>query len=788
MDRTLYTDGQEVTQRQLRRTEDTRVFHVLDRFTALAQLGVRSGLEVTVNPVNSTIVDLSAGFGYAPNGELIELSAAIEGISINATSGSVIGLVYTEIESAPAAHELDGTSSNTKAARAVRLAVLTPTEYDALNSSEADFALDALDRFLIAAFVTVEANSGALIIESPATFADFIVTINATVLPGIVITAIDPTTPKTDPAPLPGGLSFATLSFDPSTTSLTYTAPTDTAGASQNIISGGSFTISSNSGYTITVEVVPALLPTSGPTLTDDDLIVDHIYATIAPRATAEDGAHRNLLGGQVPTPENPHGLRVSDIATLYELFPGTIELGGALNEASVVGASQTPRLITRNSDLSGGASSTFTFIWEMPGTGISGGPFTIRWYMNNFDTLVLTVNAVWDEASSQWARDTVANSSLRLDFASAGFVLYQHASTEPDLWADGAWNVNEFHSTLSNRTQFTGNIELGLLKLAEISEVETSRIQTHYSKFVGRTRTLIWESRGVTSVSGLSPVFDTGESYMAIYRVSGADGIFTSDTDGLEIVRNATWRESTADWDRVGSGAATKLLLTRTRVAMLRHDDPPPWDDTAWTSTDPYLTFGPAGPGSLVLGGTITAGDTITAPDYDYAPARTFYHTVGPGDAVGFSVSGANGLQNLAADPESASPPVIRHGTGAVDQFYMVPVHLPDGALVTAAELTFDSVTNGGLNALKVSMVRAPRSGGGSPQSFKAGATTWDSPPDSGATQVFPLTVDDATVTTIDNTAYTYWLNITHTAVGASQHDWRAGRITYTLSTLRPA
>lgn len=797
MDRTLYTDGQEVTQRQLRRTEDTRVFHILDRFTSTSQLGVRFGLAVTANTLNSSLVDVSAGFGYAPNGELIELEERIQGIAVDITSGSVIGLVYTEIESDPAAHESDGTSSNTKVQRAVRLAVLTPFEYQSLAESDLDLAVDARDRLLILAVVTQDGN-GNLVIEDAPDFLDVIVTITQSIIPGIVITGIDPTTARTNPAPLPGTPEEAELAFTPTTGNLTYKAPHDTvAGAAQNVSGGGTFTLSSGNGMTITVEAYPSLLPTSGPTITDDSLVVDYLYDKIADRVSAKDEAHRNLLGGQTPSDSNPHGLRVSDIATLYELLPGVLELGGDLNEASVLAAATTPRLITRNSDLYLAGPAAFTLIWEMPGAGVSAGPFTLRWYLDQYDTLVLTANAQWDSASSQWQRDTGSNASMRLDLAGAAMVLYQTAATDPDNWPDSDWSVNEFHSMNSNRTQFTGNLELGLLKLETETEVETSRLQTHYSKFVGRKRTLIWESRGVTSVSGLSPVFDTGESYMAIYRVSGADGIFTSDTDALEIVRNAVWDDAGAgSWSRVGPSLyAAKVLISNLRIALLQRTGTSPWADGDWDHTT-SLTFGASS--TLSLPGPVESGDSITGTAHIWLPTKTFYHII-PGAAMDVRTQdesgswwsrhipspGQVGITNTLAQPfafrSSGAPGTI---PGAVWR-----LNLPEGAVVTAAEINGTYTRPGSPSDLYAGIFRGYTPGGGAVQSvgFKAAAPfyTTFSTAFTNATRTVE-TDASASIRTINNALYTYfcWLSGDEVnAWGISLYHWK---ITYEMSEIQ--
>jgi hypothetical protein len=680
MDRSLYTDDAEVTERQLDRTEDTRAFHILERFKSGAQMGVRSGLTVSVNAVNPDLVDITSGTGYAPNGEYIELlQPLIQQALPGGSTEAVVGLVYTEISTDPVPVATSAGSANSQALRAVRPSILTPSQFSALPDSDDDLSVDAKDRFMIIAIVTF--GTPNTVLNAPA-FEDRILTVTQpSVITGIVITGIDDTTSKSDPIPFPGVVEEIELRFDPATGELEYHAPHDVGGFGSPVLvtSGGPiFTVASSNGQTLEVEITTSLLPSSGPPVTDSTIFVDQLYDKTANRVSSDDAAHRSILGSRVPTEVNPHGVRLQDIATPIESVPGQIEYGTELTGSFP--AVLTPRILTPNATIDTAASS-FSLLWEIPGSGHAFGPLPVRFYASRFDSLIITVNARWVEdttPSANWVRDATGLGSIKFEIASAAFVLYQRTSAEADTWADIDWTVNEFHSTSTNRLQLTGHIELGVLKLDTQANVETSRITTHYSKAGGRTRTKIWESRGVTT-PGLSPVFDTGESAMAIYRVFGNDGMF-GDADAFELVRNAVWDDGANTWSRVGGSAfATKVFISNERIAVLRRTSAGSWADNAWDTTVPSAAVGPTG--ALDVGGAGTFG--------------------GDGEFGGTLLDlPNNGIVRAAAFRPYTNPP----GGGPVDKELLYKANTP------RAWLVFDTdgaggVTNKGFNLAVTSL-----------------------------------------------------------------------------------
>ena len=161
MDRSLYPEGVEVGQENLGRTEDTRSFHILERHTDNTYPGIVSGLEVTLNAGNNSLLDIASGYGYCSNGELVELITGITAIQLaNYAIGTknIICLIYTETNQDLKPHETDGDSYPTSANRSSRLRIYTETEFDLLPQTDDNLDNDALDRILIVAVVTAQGS------------------------------------------------------------------------------------------------------------------------------------------------------------------------------------------------------------------------------------------------------------------------------------------------------------------------------------------------------------------------------------------------------------------------------------------------------------------------------------------------------------------------------------------------------------------------------------------------------------------------------------------------------
>ena len=310
MDRSLYPDGVEVRQTDLLNTENTKIFHTLRRYIDSNTGGVVSGLVATVNIANQNTIDVSAGRGYSPNGEYVELLNAVTGINLVDSSIGVrnlILLVYTETNDGIRPHEtFVGDSRPTAANRSFRLEIVTETIYNALPQTDSNLDNNDKDRSLVVAIIVspgsgVAISSGNIIL--PTQFTGGISAIKTTNnIPGVNIVRISPTTET----------GIGTLTFTFSTGELEWVAPGDTNGTPVAVDAGGIFILTSQpSGNTMRVNVQDTLLPSSNQV---DQVSIVNIYTQEVPSNTAQDLQHRSFVGSGIPTANNPHGLTPGDL------------------------------------------------------------------------------------------------------------------------------------------------------------------------------------------------------------------------------------------------------------------------------------------------------------------------------------------------------------------------------------------------------------------------------------------------------------------------------------------
>lgn len=86
MERALFHNEVIPTEQVLTHLAESVVQQTLKRFRDICGRGIRSGLRVTVNTTNGLTFDISAGAGYTPRGELIELSVPITGLALDQVS------------------------------------------------------------------------------------------------------------------------------------------------------------------------------------------------------------------------------------------------------------------------------------------------------------------------------------------------------------------------------------------------------------------------------------------------------------------------------------------------------------------------------------------------------------------------------------------------------------------------------------------------------------------------------------------------------------------------------
>lgn len=308
MDGTRYVDGVLIDQTQLSRTEASKAFQILRHRLDNWETGIHSGLVLTVNPVNQQRVDLSAGTGYAPDGEYVEVVADQLNIpmadnALGATNWVVA--FYTELLTSPNPHETNGTLQMTERARGIRIRVLTPTQFAALPLTDPTYASDARDRGTLIGIVT--ATGGALSqtnILQPSVWRGLkYATMGTPPMGGVNIIVVSDTTPD----------GAGNLKFEMGPNKLSWQAPSEVGyGVATVVPNDGVYTLTALGGTTIQVAVVVAALPVS---MTISPVTIRGVYTQDVPRMSGTDRHHRSLVGSGIPNPRNPHGLSIDDIA-----------------------------------------------------------------------------------------------------------------------------------------------------------------------------------------------------------------------------------------------------------------------------------------------------------------------------------------------------------------------------------------------------------------------------------------------------------------------------------------
>mgnify|MGYP000893362612 CR=1 FL=1 len=215
MDRSIYPDGVTVNQADLTRTENTKAYHIRRRLIDLAVDGIVSGFEVSVVSLNAVNVDVALGTGYWPIGEYLELAAPQLNIGLSDNSvGSInyIVAVYKEISQTPQTHETENRTEYTEVIRSIEVKAYSQAEFFALDLTNDDYTVDALDRLIIVGRVTGNGNAVALTnsnITNATEFSSHITIEQPTTITGTNLIGI-----STDHDTSLEGGGAATLAFD----------------------------------------------------------------------------------------------------------------------------------------------------------------------------------------------------------------------------------------------------------------------------------------------------------------------------------------------------------------------------------------------------------------------------------------------------------------------------------------------------------------------------------------------------------------------------------------------
>lgn len=678
MDRTIWNDGVEVTQTQLAGEHTALVSNILQRWKDGATMGVITGLAVSVNGTNNVLVDLAAGRGYCPTGDLVELLTPVTGITLSNYGAGIdnyVCLIYTETSSKPEAHETDGSTRNTKAARAVRVKVFTLTELNALVSTFADLSVDARDRVLVCGIVNANGLAIAITpsdITLPPTQPRYLTIQQPSTLTGVTIKDIDPLTPTTADRIAAGdiGNSLASLQIDtnatpPGTLNIKYKAPGDTTyGASVPIGGGGSpFTLVSSGGRTLVIGVaIPLLTPL--PLLTiAETLTVAELYANPVQIGGARDEPHRRDRGSAMPTAVNPHGALVKDLANQHEV-PWGLFLGTGLS--STLAQALTPRLLTPQAPIS---FADRTYLWEIALDNQTGRK--IRLWVNKFRTFEVTVNAWFNGLT--WQKDDVAQTASKFSMFDSGIAHFS-TRTGVNLWGDGSWDTNPMFlagvAGVAGIMNMNTRMNLGQLLLGSLAGRDEPRIYNEYDNPGGGgiLRTLVFEQRRSGGV--------VDERLIRIYRANSVLSIPRNDV--LEMTFNARWDTAGNQWVKDAGGiSAAKVEFHKDFILFLQRlaGSASPFTDVqggaGWDA--PGFTF------NLTLGIMVAQGGYYTNGDYNFGSPRTFRQALNGTDCA---FQGATMKHDIQSFGFSFNHALTKSGAGLAAALW--PLRLPQGATLT--------------------------------------------------------------------------------------------------------
>ncbi len=749
-DRSTFPDGVPVHDVDLQ-NESTQVSTQLRRrLMDHAQPGLVSGGVISLNGTTPSRIDVTALVAYASGGEMIEIGTQTSLAMADYTLGAVnyVVAVYTETQGTPQAHQTDGTTRNTRATRSGRLVVMSQAQYSAMPSTSTDLSVDAVDRAAPIGIVLANGFTGATpnsliagdVIQDTAwssfAFPDY----QGTQLSGVNIASIDQATVA----------GSGSLAFTAAGTTATWSAPGGgTAGVAVNIGAGGQFTLTSGTiARTITINVIAELLPLVNATAS---IVVTIGYTpSFGPRFSLRDMAHRSTFGSVAPTYTNPHGLAPTDWGAVAIDIPMQVRLGEDFLNTDL--AASYPRLTER---MRSGVRTLFNQhqinrtnnIWarEYAAPIANGEHWT-------------TVNARWNQASSQWVPDYSSANSFAYVIGD-GRVQMLYAATAGAAFANSAWIIAAEWSPGSYA------LNLGSGMLTGTSDSQRPRIDIDYrDSSTDRTRVLRSASSASSTVGGVN-----------VYRVS-------SSTQGgdyaIEICANAEYSNASSQFHQMDAArASTRLAISPTGMTLYgKAAGSADWGPSSWT---PALL-------SVTAAGVVTAGS-----DFAYTTPPTHTKRI-PGMAAHQVASTGSSTASFRANMTESTAPggtgggYARLACAAAENCAAIwPVELPDGATVTGAAVSFFATSLGTgtghgwmlyRQARDSETLATTRAAGILALSTGAGAHTDSFTPDQN--------------NVIDNANYSYFVYMVISSSGGAGPiaSVYSIQLTYTMTTLRGA
>lgn len=466
MRRTIYRNRFLVDEVLLNNTENSKIAEILLHHEVLGEEGVIDGLEVSPSSFVDGAVDVTAGSAVLPNKEIVKIATNQNVVQMSSSAIGDINIVviaYEESLSNPKPAITGGADNLVFADPTPVIQVYTPTDYLALTQSVRDSML---------VIAVVEANGSSVAIPSQNIFLasidrDILDFSGFEVLKGVLVksTTVEPTpalgsiryhfginsisfvSPNNPSPPVANsiGSSFYTVDTsldDPVTVNLTDEYNSNDVITVQiygSTLAKGLNSFSSErsdelselsviNGSVITEEIELKGLYSQGKTEIEDEVLVQ------TKLASAEDWRHRSMLGSGLTTDDNPHGLALADITSLFEKVPGSIRIGEDLLDTPE--ESIWPRISTTASD-----DSNFTLLFEssLPSQGAEGVT-PLRLYLNaktgNDEQnagFTFTVNAKYIPSSNSWTKDNTAftnTPAIKFELNATGINVSYNTST----------------------------------------------------------------------------------------------------------------------------------------------------------------------------------------------------------------------------------------------------------------------------------------------------------------------------------------------------------------------
>lgn len=753
MDRSLYPSSVEVDQPTLDNTEATKAYHIKQRWMDAGNSGIADGCAVTVS-ANPIQVDVAAGRAYAPNNELIIVpETGGLGLSVyTAGTRNYVCAVYGEEESRPAARAFDGRTSNTRVQGTARLRVFSKAELDALPLTHTDMSVDARDRTVVLAVVTANGTAvpltGASIETPPPVFTALVGLDQPQTITGVVFTAIDQETTLTEDATatLLARLLYTPGATPPSTATLSWRMPDDTYGAAVPIPADGEYTLATDDGQTVTVQVYTNQLPLTPSVNVEEDFEIYDVYG--AERFSAADLLHRARTGTLAASRNNPHGQRVGDLGDPVADIAHTVRVGGGLVDTAA--QAQVPRLTGPQN-----TNDLYNLWWETP-LEFSGNARTIRVYSISVGGLCVAMNARWD--GTNWNKDEAADIAARVSLGVAAqggiFRVETREAASAAAWNDTQWSTNGITSQHTD-TRMLLPLLLGPMLTNDANPL-TQKLSINFNT-TGRT---------LLFTSALASLFP-GASILRVYR---AVAPLTGGAHALEFVLNAAWTGT--EWARDAADAAVKLTISRDEVSVysrLAASSSPFTDATGSGGWDGEPAGGSPSFGNWEIGNDFTVGG-----DFIWSPPKTMTKSI-PGLAGVFSDPTVTFYQPQVAIGTAFVG--IHKQVGASADTLFLPVELPDGAVITGVTIVGLFDNNAGTitaSALRYNITSSVM------QSLNSGGA--EAVSDGALNTQQALTINQ--FQTVDNSTYNYgvWIRVS----AAAEVQLQGAIVAYTMSLLR--